>query len=147
MSKLQSQVREFMTAFGQHIESKPTVPSDDVVRLRARLVVEECFEMLEAMYNDDRLYWVEQDLMYMLRESEVRVDMVELSDAFGDLDYVVEGSRLAFGIDGEPIADAIHASNMAKAGGYADEHGKWRKPADWKAPDILGELRKQGWAE
>jgi len=69
----------------------------------------------------------------------------ELADAIGDLKYVLEGTNLAFGIDGEPIWDAIQAANMAKAGGRVDEHGKRLKPPGWTPPDIEGELVKQGW--
>ena len=62
-----------------------------------------------------------------------------------DLDYVVEGTRLEFEIDGGPIAVEVHRSNMAKVGGPVREDGKRLKPPGWTPPDIAGELRKQGW--
>jgi len=72
-------------------------------------------------------------------------NLPDIADAIGDLKYVLEGTNLAFGIDGEPVWDAIQKANMAKAGGSVDEHGKRMKPPGWTPPDIEGELRKQGW--
>lgn len=43
------------------------------------------------------------------------------------IDYVVEGARIAFGIDGEPIMKLVQAANLAKA------------------PDVEGALVAQGW--
>jgi predicted HAD superfamily Cof-like phosphohydrolase len=61
-----------------------------------------------------------------------------------DLDYVVEGTRLEFGIDGEPIAAEVHRANMAKTEGPVAPDGKRLKPPGWTPPDIAGVLRKQG---
>lgn len=138
-TKLSRDVREFMVAFGQHVADKPSVPPDDVVRLRLRLVVEETVELLRACGA-----WIGPK-NEVERHSNSDVDMVELADALADIDYVVEGTRLAFGISGASIANEVHRSNMAKAGGKLDEHGKLQKPDGWTAPDIEGALIKQGW--
>ncbi len=71
--------------------------------------------------------------------------MVEFADACGDLDYVIEGARLTLGINGKPVADEIHRTNLAKVGGPIRDDGKRLKPEGWTPPDIAGELRKQGW--
>jgi hypothetical protein len=86
-------------------------------------------------------------LSLLIRTCPVRVDMVELADGFADLDYVVEGARLEFGIHGQEIADEVQRANMAKVGGPIREDGKRLKPAGWKPPDIAGVLRAQGWKE
>lgn len=138
-TKLSRDVREFMTAFGQHAADKPSVPPDDVVRLRLRLVVEEMFELLSAC---DAFLGQGGAVE---RYAKPEVDLVELADALADIDYVVSGTRIAFGILDAPIANEVHRSNMAKAGGKLDEHGKLRKPEGWTPPDIEGELIKQGW--
>lgn len=145
--KLQLQLQEFHEAFGHTINDKPTVISDADVRLRARLIIEEALECLQAMFSDpyEVLAIAKRMLLGFCSISGVNVDMVKLTDGLGDTDYVVEGTRLSFGIDGGPIADEIHRSNMAKRGGIRDEHGKLQKPAGWTPPDIAGELRKQGW--
>jgi len=41
----------------------------------------------------------------------------------------------------------VQAANCAKVGGATREDGKILKPKNWVAPDIEGELRKQGWSE
>jgi predicted HAD superfamily Cof-like phosphohydrolase len=142
-TKLREQVREFHAAFDVPEMLWPVVPSDDRVRLRLRLIAEEFFELLEASI-DAKLNATQAHIISLINSAPVTVDLPEFADACGDLDYVVEGSRLEFGIDGGPIADAIHESNMAKAGGPVIE-GKIRKPEGWLPPDVDGELRKQGW--
>jgi predicted HAD superfamily Cof-like phosphohydrolase len=152
-TKLRDQLLEFHLAFGHYVGTTTVgVPPDDVVRLRARLIIEEAFEVLEAVFARDTLPHDNLGSMKKLAKSicataPVDVDLPALADALGDTDYVVEGTRLAFGIDGSPIADAIHAANMAKLGGGKDAHGKSVKPKNWVAPNnaIAAELRRQGW--
>ncbi len=151
---LRAQVIEFHRAFGHPIAEAPAVVADVRVRFRANLIAEEFFEAMAAMFVDgdgqnsqlDRLHYV---LHEFISDAPVKVDLPELADAFGDLDYVVEGSRLEFGIDGAPVATAIHAANMSKLGPDGNPirraDGKSLKPDGWTPPDIAGELRKQGW--
>jgi predicted HAD superfamily Cof-like phosphohydrolase len=150
-------VRQFHRAMGQGVRDVPSVPDEKVVRLRARLVTEETLEMLRAMFDvsgawadsDSAMMYVMQriqaDLKTIIDEAKIDVCMPELADSFADVDYVVAGSRLAFGIDGAPIAAAVHRANLAKADGPVREDGKRGKPPGWQPPDIEGELRKQGW--
>ncbi len=60
---------------------------------------------------------------------------------------MVEGGRLVFGVDGEPIADEIQRSNMDKFrdGIKRRADGKILKPEGWTAPDIKTILANQGW--
>lgn len=148
MSKLRDQVMEFHTAMGQPIGLFPRFPKDARVRLRAALVIEECLEMVEAMYLGtermcNRLTVVRSMLKKIVEEDEVYSDLVALADSLADIDYVVEGTRLEFGIDGGPIADEVHRSNMAKVGGPISPMGKMLKPEGWKPPDIVGCLNEQ----
>lgn len=178
-SKLRRQVKEFHHVFEHPIVDKPTVPSDARVRFRARFIVEEALESIEALFDlDERILLggparevVEGARSYLaalIDRAKVRVDLVELADGLADLDYVVEGTRLEFGIDGGPVADEVHRSNMAKSSpcaactgarvyhkclvcqGTGRVHrkrsdGKTLKPENWTPPDIAGELKKQGW--
>lgn len=147
---IHAQVSKFHKAFGQDIADKPAVPSDDAVRLRMRLIAEEFVEAMEAVFGananvDD----MRAHIRGVVDGLDVKPDLVELADAFADLDYVVEGARLVFGIDGAPIAAEVHRSNMAKLGPdgkpIVREDGKRLKPPGWTPPDIAAELRKQGW--
>lgn len=148
-SKLRMQVREFHQAFGVPVLTRPQVPSDDRVRLRLRLIAEEFFELLDASTDEwdrarEEIDEARHLVMRTIEDAPIAVDLVEFTDALGDLDYVIEGTRLEFGIDGGPIADEIHRANISKVGGPIREDGKQLKPPGWTPPDILGELRKQG---
>jgi predicted HAD superfamily Cof-like phosphohydrolase len=146
MTKLQEQLIQFHLAVGQPILPSPAVPTDERIRLRLRLIVEEMFEVIEATVRDPTLFDPYMNgVQALIGHCAIRVDLPKLADALGDTDYVVEGTRLEFGIDGEPIADEIHRTNMAKVGSQpvTDEHGKILKPPGWRPPDIAGELEHQ----
>ena len=144
-------VREFHTAFGCPAPSKPTVPPDDRLRLRLRLVLEEVTELFDACAVCEEIAGQLHGALIELESGgdgiffKDEYDMVKVADALADIDYVVEGMRLELGIDGEPIAAEVHRSNMAKVGATQREDGKILKPPGWTPPDIEGELRKQGW--
>lgn len=124
--------------------SKPHIIDDDRVRLRAALIAEEFFETLEAMFECS-FAGPRDRVMARIQDEQPRVSMPDMVDGLADLDYVIEGTRLEFGIDCEPIADEVHRANMAKVGGPKSPTGKQLKPEGWTPPDIDGELRKQGW--
>ena len=150
MSKLAAQVREFMNAMDQHIGDKPALPPEKVIQLRAALIIEESYEMLEAVYpgHTDIGTWFLSNKDRVLRaihNQTPQVSIVDFADALGDIDYVVEGARAAFGIDGHPIADEIHRANMTKLGGPISPEGKKLKPEGWLPPDIRQCLIDQGW--
>ena len=73
-------------------------------------------------------------------------DLPEMVDALCDLLYVTYGAAVALGVDLEPFFDAVHRSNMAKAGGSRRADGKWLKPPDWQPPDLRRILAERyGW--
>jgi predicted HAD superfamily Cof-like phosphohydrolase len=147
MATLREQVREFHLAMDVPADApRPTVIPDARVRLRAALIAEEFFEIMEAMFSEDfeDLRRMKSAMLRAISDEPIDVHLVDLADGFADLDYVVEGSRLEFGIDGAPIAAEVHRANMAKVGGPIAENGKRLKPPGWTPPDIVGELRKQG---
>lgn len=153
MNKEQKDVAAFHRAMDQAILPEPGVPSAEVVYLRARLVTEEFGEFIAALSGVDaddakRLVdHLQQEMnAYFLDEKEpARPNLVDLADAIADLKYVLEGTNLAFGIDGEPVWDAVQAANMAKAGGPVSPEGKRLKPPGWTPPDIRQVLIDQGW--
>lgn len=147
---IREQVAEFHAAMDQKDPATPTIPSDERVRLRAALIAEEFFETMQAMFsraernNIDDLH---SKMMMLIKDGWVQVNMPELADGLADLDYVVSGTYLQFGIDSGPIAAEVHRSNMAKFIGEPvwAPNGKRLKPVGWTPPDIAGELKKQGW--
>jgi predicted HAD superfamily Cof-like phosphohydrolase len=82
-----------------------------------------------------------------IRRATGNINLAELADGLADLDYVVEGTRLEFGIDGEPIAEIVHIACMAKLAVCANCDGRGCgqtiKPEGWKPPDIEGEIVRQ----
>lgn len=161
MSRLREQVIEFHRANncpGTGL-GPPGVPSPERVALRADLVAEEFFEFLVGLgvnANDlnEQVNEVRNMIDFYVRRRgagkfQGDVNIVDVADALADLDYVIEGTRLEFGIDGGPIADEVHRSNMSKLGADGKpvrrEDGKILKGPNYEPPDIEGELRKQGW--
>jgi len=149
MKTVRDQVAEFHRAMGQPILRSPAVPDEARVRLRAALIAEEFFEVMGALYGPSLALTAARGMIMGTigdPESELHIGLVELADGLADLDYVVEGTRLEFGIDGGPIAAEVHRTNLLKASGPIAPNGKRLKPEGWTPPDIAGELRKQGWS-
>ena len=79
--------------------------------LRVRLMVEELMETVQAMYHND---------------------MVGFADGLADLQYVVKGTAVAYGIPLDAVHKVVHASNMSKTG--QDEHSKGGKGKGYVDP-------------
>ena len=147
---IREQVKEFHEAMDIPVLDRPTVPDKARVRLRLRLIAEEFFEVLYAtftgygVHDDIDLCRADRIIRTVINEDSINVILDEFVDGLADLDYVIEGTRLEFGIDGEPIAAEVHRANMAKVGGPVRADGKRLKPPGWTAPDIAGVLRRQG---
>ena len=91
-----NQVAEFHSTFKHPILSAPVIPSKERCELRISLLAEELKELQQAV--DDN-------------------NMVEVADALCDLQYVLSGAILEFGL-GEKfkdLFDEVHRSNMSKA--------------------------------
>eukprot|EP00933_Yihiella_yeosuensis_P038746 TRINITY_DN32687_c0_g1_i1.p1 TRINITY_DN32687_c0_g1~~TRINITY_DN32687_c0_g1_i1.p1 ORF type:complete len:321 (+),score=64.68 TRINITY_DN32687_c0_g1_i1:78-965(+) len=78
------------------VETGPCLPSKDRCQLRVSLLQEELDELKEAITSDD---------------------LVECADAFADLQYVLSGAILEFGLHRrfKAMFDEVHRSNMSKA--------------------------------
>jgi len=149
VTKLRDQVRAFHLEAGAPILETPTVPPDDRVKLRLKLAAEEFCELLTACGCGK--YAVEDvwdRIRYVVEIAGTGpVDIVAVADALADLDFVNEGMRLEFGIDGEPIADEVARSNMSKFPTTVRADGKILKGPHYSPPDLVRVLREQGWSE
>jgi predicted HAD superfamily Cof-like phosphohydrolase len=90
-----NQVAEFHRTFHHPVLEEPTIPAPERCRLRVALLQEELNE-LQAAINDN--------------------DLVEVADALCDLQYVLAGAVLEFGL-GEKfrtLFDEVQRSNMSK---------------------------------
>src|SRR6201985_3951881 len=100
-----NQVAEFHTTFKHPIVAEPAIPSKERAQLRIELLAEELKELQQAV-NDNNL--------------------VEVADALCDLQYVLAGAILEFGM-GEKfkdLFDEVHRSNMSKACKSVEEAGQ-----------------------
>lgn len=91
-----NQVAEFHRTFNAPILDQPQIPSKERCELRVSLLQEELNELQEAINNED---------------------LVEIADALCDLQYVLSGAVLEFGL-GEKfraLFDEVQRSNMSKA--------------------------------
>jgi predicted HAD superfamily Cof-like phosphohydrolase len=91
-----SQVAEFHQTFKHPIITQAAIPSKVRSQLRIDLIAEELKELQEAVENND---------------------LVEVADALCDLQYVLAGAVLEFGLGGKfkTLFDEVHRSNMSKA--------------------------------
>lgn len=97
MEKLDAlnQVAEFHRTFGHPIEPKPLIPAAGRCQLRVALIAEELEELKEA---------IEQN------------DLVAVADALCDIQYVLSGAVLEFGLGEQfkTLFDEVQRSNMSK---------------------------------
>lgn len=117
-------IHEFYVMCGadNQFKNSPTANvTEEIKKLRIRLIQEEFDELKKAMSEDD---------------------LIEVADALGDLVYVILGTVLAYGLQYKfvDIFNEIHRSNMTKAGpnGKAEmrEDGKIIKPGTFENPKI-----------
>ncbi|WP_337044154.1 nucleoside triphosphate pyrophosphohydrolase family protein [Emticicia sp. 17c] len=91
-----NQVADFHRTFQHPILETPQIPSEQRCNLRVALIAEELKELEEAIENKD---------------------IVAVADALADIQYVLSGAVLEFGL-GEKfraLFDEVQRSNMSKA--------------------------------
>ncbi len=88
-------VATFHRTFQLPVEESPLIPDAARCRLRINLLREELKELEEAIAKED---------------------LVEVADAFADLQYVLSGAILEFGMGHRfrAIFEEVHRSNMSK---------------------------------
>lgn len=122
---------------------------DDRVDLRMKLIAEEFFELIAAVYNDQAAYEMESAWCNLFDDHVInddrKYDVVAAADATGDLRYVIEGFDLEAGIPAEKVFDEIHSSNLSKLGkdgfpiisdGTLKPKGKILKGENFFEPDL-----------
>ena len=148
-SKSQLLVELLMAKMGskqQSIPTRPTIPSNEVCRLRASLMLEEVLETVHALGIEVTVSLADGsqkpvDIKSFSFHNVAKPDLVEIADGLGDLDVVGPcGTASACGIAMEPIKAAIDANNLLKfAPGHSfREDGKLIKPANH--PDVHDEI-------
>lgn len=147
---IRANVAHFHRVTGNPVLDRPQVPPPERCRLRMALESEEFFEVAEAMYagNPDALRELEAiraAFAQLVDGYTPEPDIVAVAKELCDRDYISEGTRLEFGIDGGPVLAEVQKSNLSKAGGPKRADGKQLRPEGWQPPDIASVLREQGW--
>lgn len=152
-SKLREQVKEFHEKFGHAVRSVPQIPEDvEEVRFRLMLIAEEFFELLQASCPGSPSF--KQSVLYpIVRDAAIQVDLPAFVDAIRDTMYVLTGTELVFGVEGDEFGDDVHRANLSKSAVYVQTKDGYHKgsaikptkPADWIPPRTEEILRKQGW--
>ena len=91
-----SSVAEFHKTFKHPIEKEPIIPAPKRCELRVSLIAEELKELEKAIEDND---------------------LVEVADALCDIQYVLSGAVLEFGLGDKfkDLFDEVQRSNMSKA--------------------------------
>lgn len=115
-------VQEFHETYGLPVENDQTTGSEQTKELRINLLQEELDELKEALENDD---------------------YVETLDALIDIQYVLDGAFLSFGMQGvkDLAFNEVHRSNMSKLGEDGkpirrEGDGKVMKGPNYFKPDM-----------
>ncbi len=89
-------VADFHKTFKHPVLSNPAIPEGKRCQLRVSLIAEELKELEEGIRNKD---------------------IVEIADALCDIQYVLSGAILEFGLGGKfkTLFDEVQRSNMSKA--------------------------------
>lgn len=107
-----SEVRDFHEVFGHPVVRTPSIPDEDRMELRMKLLLEE---VLETFQKDDSM---NSTLIHnLMSEGEFTDDIVKVADGLADTMYVLSGAILEFGLSNKfkEIFDAVQESNMSKA--------------------------------
>lgn len=126
-------VREFHETYGLPVKAMPDISDKKTNALRINLLAEELDELKEALKEGD---------------------VVEVLDALIDLQYVLDGAFLSFGLQDKKEAafDEVHASNMSKLGEdgkpvVRESDGKILKGPNYFKPDLVQFIKNINKAE
>lgn len=135
-------VREFMELGNQSVPLLPSIPSTDIRRLRAKLIMEEAIETANALGFEVRFTRVRDFEL----DDVLPVDLIGVADGCADLKVVTVGTEIACGINGRPVFLEVMRSNMTKDfSGAKRPDGKILKGPTYEPPNIERVLQLQGW--
>ena len=108
-------VKKFMQKAGQDTPEGVTIPDEATRRLRAKLILEEALETIEALGFETRdtagklVSYGEASLHDVFPPN-----LVEIADGCADLKVVTTGTLIAFGIKDGELQEAVDRANLQK---------------------------------
>jgi predicted HAD superfamily Cof-like phosphohydrolase len=146
----QSAIDTFMRAAKQNLPEEPTLPDAVVRQLRAKLILEEALETIEALGFGIGVEVGDHAItMRNVRFYATSVgNLLKIADGCADLSVVTIGTLSACGICDHDLLMEVDRNNLNKFGpGHTiREDGKLVKPPGHKPPNILEVLRTQGYS-
>lgn len=144
-------VVSFMQQAGQNVPDTLCVPSESERLLRAKLILEEAFELIQKGLGIEVLITSDQTESIVLNSEEFSyqivkdADPIESLDGAADLLWVgVTGVALIFGADLESVVEEVDSSNLSKfIDGYRRDDGKWQKGPSYRPADIGKALKNR----
>jgi predicted HAD superfamily Cof-like phosphohydrolase len=127
-----------------------TIPDEDTRILRARLLLEECLETINAMgIRVDAIVQtsnmpiasnvgeISTKLCMFHAIPNVPVNIVDVIDGCVDLNFVSTGTLAAFGVPDTHHTEVVNFANLDKFknGAIVDVNGKFQKPEGWESPE------------
>ena len=143
-------VVEFHKKADATINTKPTIPSLEDRLLRAKLIMEESLETIEALgfavwvdSNETNHTPLNMGLVDFIEDGEP--NLIEIADGCADITVVTTGTLVTCGIKDLSLQAEVDNNNLAKfgPGGYRRDDGKWIKPPGHQPPDIERVFRSQ----
>lgn len=149
---MQIAIEDFMRRADQVVLDYPQLPTEDILTLRIRLMVEELLGSttgaLDIENDTDAARYV--NLLVANKSDELilsmlKGDLVGVADGLADVLYVVIGTAVAYGIDIQEVFDEVHRSNLSKTvwneelQRYTiekDEFGKGIKPPTYSPAEL-----------
>lgn len=152
--KHQMMIELFMRGARQDIPVRPTMPNLAVRKLRARLMLEECLETINAGLglsvdlHDGRLGMNDLKIEAVQFSEANGGDLIQVADGCADVEVVTVGTASACGIAHAPCFELVSGNNLMKfAPGHSfREDGKLIKPSNHPniESELCAELIRQG---
>lgn len=139
----QLRVEKFMELAKHPAASVPSIPNEATRHLRAKLILEEALETVNALGFNGVLY-SDTDVLdiknIMLVPNEQEVTLHNVADGCLDTIYVCTGCLSSFGLPDVQLQLEVDKNNLAKFGpGHSyNKDGKLIKPPGHKKPDLEG---------
>lgn len=134
-------VKQLMQKAGQECPEKPTIPSKEIRRLRAKLILEEAIaETIVALGFRIMSTPSGFEIIEVCEPS-----LVDIIDGCIDTRVVTTGTLISCGIKDIIPCQLVDMNNLNKfgPGSYRREDGKWIKPPGHKPPDWKAEIERQ----
>lgn len=147
-------VENFHRLAGQPRPVHIIIPEEERRILRAKLILEEAIETIEALGIDiwiepyyDEPMDVEMKNIVFEPSTTRKPDIEEIIDGCCDIIYVTTGTLIEMGVPDKPFQEEIDENNLSKFddGWYKREDGKIMKSPNWKPPKIKELLEEYGW--